>query len=73
MSEVRVSVEWVFGDIVNHFAFMYFEKNLKFELSAVGKMYIVCALLTNVHTCLYKLLSSTFFDFDLPIIEDYFQ
>ena len=29
MSEDRASIEWVFGDIVNYFAFMDFEKNLK--------------------------------------------
>ena len=73
MSEVRASVEWVFGDIVYYFAFMDFKKNLKVKLSVSGKMYIVCAFLTNAHTCLYKSLTSTFFDLDAPIIEDYFQ
>jgi hypothetical protein len=29
MSRVRVSVEWVFGDIANYFAFLDFKKNLK--------------------------------------------
>ena len=73
MSAVRVSVEWVFGDIVNYFAFMDFKKNLKLELSAVGKMYIVCALLTNAHTCLYKSMTSEFFDLDPPMLEQYFR
>ena len=54
MSRVRASVEWVFGDIINYFAFMDFKKNLKIRLSAVGKMYIVCGLLTNACTCLYQ-------------------
>lgn len=40
MSQVRVVVEWVFGDIVNYFKFLDFKKNLKIGLSAVGKMYI---------------------------------
>ena len=53
MSATRVSVEWVFGDIINFFKFLDFKKNLKLHLSAVGKMYIVCSLLTNVHTILY--------------------
>lgn len=43
MSAVRVSVEWLFGDIINYFKFMDFKKNLKIGLSCVGKMYIVCA------------------------------
>ena len=47
MSSVRTSVEWVSGDIVNYFAFLDFNKNLKVRLSTVGKMYMVCALLTN--------------------------
>ena len=34
MSQVSVSVEWLFGDIVNWF---------KFYLSAIGKMYLTCA------------------------------
>ena len=29
MSEVRVSVEWIFGDVVNYFKFLDFKKNLK--------------------------------------------
>ena len=44
---MRVAVEWVFGDIVNYFKFMNFKKNLKVHLSAVGKMYVCCAL---IHT-----------------------
>lgn len=37
MSSVRVSVEWIFGDIINYFKFTDFKKNLKIELSAVGR------------------------------------
>ena len=29
MSSVRVSVEWIFGDIINYYKFMDFKKNLK--------------------------------------------
>ena len=47
MSSVQISVEWVFGDIINYFKFMDFKKNLKIGLSAVGKMYSVCARLRN--------------------------
>ena len=70
LSEVRTSIEWVYGYIGNYFAFMDFKK---VELSTVGKMYIVCLLLTNAHTCLYESMTSTFFDLDPPMIEDYFQ
>ena len=40
MSEVRVSVEWLFGDIANYFKFVDFKKNLKIQLSSVRKIYI---------------------------------
>ena len=73
MSQVRVSVEWLFGDIVNYFAFLDFKKNLKIGLSPVGKMYIVCALLRNAHSCLYQSSTSKFFGIDPPQIQDYFN
>ena len=73
MSSVRTSVEWVFGDIINYFAFMDFKKNLKIRLSAVGKMYMVCALLTNARTCLYQSVTSAYFGLDPPTLEAYFQ
>ena len=53
MRKVRVSVEWIFGDIVNYFKFLDFKKGLKLQLSPVAKMYIVCALMHNARTCLY--------------------
>ena len=60
MSSVRVSVEWIFGDIVNFFKFMDFKKNLKIQLTVVGKMYITCTLLQNAPSCLYGSTTSTF-------------
>ena len=50
LSEVRVSVEWLFGDIINFFRFLDYKKNLKIGLSCEGKMYLVCALLRNAIT-----------------------
>ena len=47
MSLVRVSVEWIYGDIANYFKFLDFKKNLKVNLSAVGKRYIVLNTLSN--------------------------
>lgn len=66
MSAVRTSVEWLFGDIVNYFKFIDFKKNLKIGLSAVGKMYIVCAILRNALTCLYKNQTSLYFNLEPP-------
>ena len=73
MSSVRVSVEWVFGDVINYFKFLDFKKNLKIQLSAVGKMYIVCSLLQNARSCLYGSMTSKYFDCEPPLLLDYFQ
>ena len=32
MSSARVSVKWVFGDIINYFKFLDFRKNLKITM-----------------------------------------
>ena len=61
MSSVRTSVEWLFGDLINYFKFLDYKKNLKIGLSHVGKMYIVCALLRNVLTCLYRNKTADYF------------
>ena len=73
MSAVRMSVEWLFGDIVNYFKFLDFKKNLKISLSAVGKMYVVCAILRNALTCMCTNSTSEYFALDPPTIEDYFS
>ena len=73
MSQVSVSVEWLFGDTVNYFAFLDFKKNLKIGLRPVFKMYIVWALLRNAHSCLYQSSTSKFFGIDPPQIQDYYN
>ena len=44
MSKFRINVEWIFGDIIKYFKFLDFKKALKLQLSAIGKMYLVCAI-----------------------------
>jgi hypothetical protein len=58
MNHVRVSVEWLFGNIVNYF------KSLKriWKLDLFLKMYVVGALLRNALTCLYKNITSMYFE-----------
>ena len=72
MNQVRSSVEWLFGDIINYFCFLDFKKNLKIGLSQIGKMYIDCALLRNALTCLYGNTTSQHLDLDPPMLQDYF-
>ena len=62
MSEVRVSGEWIFGDIVEYFKFLDLKKNLKVGLSAVGQLYIVAAILHNSGAILYGTTTSKYFD-----------
>ena len=72
MSRVRVSVEWMFGNITNYFSFVDFKKQMKLHLSPIGKIYFVAALLQNAHTCLYGNLVSDFFDLQPPSVYGYF-
>ena len=72
MSSVKVSVEWLFGDIREYFKFMDFKKNLKIGMSSIGKMYIVSALLQNALSCLYGNNTATFFYLEPPTLQDYF-
>ncbi|KAM7430411.1 hypothetical protein ABFA07_018876 [Porites harrisoni] len=72
MSALRISVEWLFGDIINYFKFLDFKNNLKVGLSSVGKMYLVGAIIRNAHTCLYHNQTSDFFSVDPPTLQDYF-
>ena len=71
MSKARVGVEWVFGDIANFLKFLDFKKNLKLGLSLIGKMYIVCAFLMNIHTCMYGSMTSSYFNIDPPRVQEY--
>ena len=71
MSAVIICVEWVFGKIVENFAFVDFKENQKLCLQSIGKMYLVAALLTNCHTCLYGSETSDFFDLPPPTLEEY--
>ena len=73
MSSVRITVEWLFGNIVNFFKFVDFKKSQKVCLSACGKIYAVCGLLTNAHTCLYGNNTSNLFGVEPPTLEEYFQ
>ena len=73
MSRVRESVEWIFGDVLTSFKALDFKINLKVGLSSVGKMYVVCALIQNAITCLYRNQTSKFFELEPPALADYFR
>lgn len=73
MSKARVSVEWVFGDILCYWKYLDFKKNLKIGLSSIGKHYIVAGLLRNAHTCVYGCSTSAYFNVHPPELESYFR
>ena len=73
MSEVRVAVELLFGDICNYFKFIDFRRQMKVNLSPVGKIYFVCALLENARTCLYGNQVSEMFEIAPPSLNEYFS
>ena len=73
MSEVRVAVEWLFGEIKTFFKFVDFKSQQKIGLSAVGKVYVVCALLQNARACMYGNKVSEYFDIEPPTLQEYFQ
>lgn len=72
ISSVRVTAEWLFGDIVNNFKFVDFKKNQKVGLSVIGKMYLVSGLLTNAHICQYGNLTSKFLGLEPATLAQYF-
>jgi nuclease HARBI1 len=71
MSSVRVSVEWCFGKVLTLFPFVDFKKNLKVYLQPVAKFYKIAVLFTNVHTCLYGSVTTSFFDVEAPELKCY--
>ena len=46
---------------------------MKLCLSPVGKVYAVCALHQNAHTCLYGNQVSTFFGMEPISLQEYFS
>ena len=72
MSNVRVSVEWAFREIVQNWGIFDSKRKLKIGLSAVAKFYLVATLLRNALTCFYGSQISTYFNLEPPNVRDYF-
>ena len=71
MSEVRESVEYGFGKVVQYFSWIDFPKNQKLYLQPVALHYLVAVLLTNCHTCLYGSTINSLLDSAPPTLEQY--
>ena len=72
MTEVRIAVQMLFGNISNYSKFINLKRQMRVNLSPVGKMYVVCALFENAQTCLYGNHVSQMFGIDPPLLNDYF-
>ena len=55
------------------FCIFELQKNLKKQLSAVGKINSVCPLLTNAHKCLYKSMFFSYFSIEPPQLDEHFN
>ena len=54
VSSVRISVEWLSGDVINYFKFLDFKENLKIGMSSIGKMCSLCTTAQCPHLSLWQ-------------------
>lgn len=47
MSQVRSSIELLFGDVVNYFSSLDHKENIKFGLDSDGELYIISVSLMD--------------------------
>ena len=74
VSVVRISVEWLFGDILNYFKFVDFKKNLKIGLSSIVKMYVVSVLLCAMQWHVFIIIRHpVIFNLEPPTLQEYFR
>ncbi|GAU88330.1 hypothetical protein RvY_01046 [Ramazzottius varieornatus] len=74
MAEVRIAVEWGFGEVIQQFAFLDYSKNLKILWQPVGTLYTIGTLLTNCRVCLgHAGKVSDFFGVAPPSLEQYLK
>jgi hypothetical protein len=71
MSAVRQCVEWEFGRLVRLWAFLDFVKQQKVYLQNVGKLYLVAAIMANVHGCMYPSQTAQYFGVQPPTVDEY--
>jgi hypothetical protein len=72
MSDIRVSIEWSFGKIIEQNKFVSFGKAMKIQNSPVSKYYHVAILYANAHTCIYGCQQTKYFGIEPPSLNEYF-
>ena len=73
MKGVRITVEWLSGEIKTYFKFFDFKTQSKVGLSSIVKIYLVCGLLQNARTCMYGNTVAEYFEMDPMTLEKQFQ
>lgn len=73
MTTLRISVEWGFAKIGNHFKFVRDADYKKVLLQPVGKFLPVAVLLANIHTCMYGSEFSIYFNCYPPSAQIYVE
>jgi hypothetical protein len=71
MSEVRVSVEWNFGEITQYWKFLDFKQDMKVFLQPVAQYYIIASLFTNFCTILYGNKTQKYFACPTMSLQEY--
>lgn len=64
MSGLRIAVEWNFGIMTQQWGFLDDEKNQKVNKNAPGKVFIVAAIMSNLHNIQYGNQIRDFFKCD---------
>lgn len=74
MSQVRMAVEWSFGDVTTYWAYIDCKKENKLLLQPIGLYYRVAVLMTNCRVILSDgNKTSKYFKIKPPTLEEYFQ
>ncbi|KAF7334803.1 DDE Tnp4 domain-containing protein [Mycena sanguinolenta] len=73
MAAVRIEVEHGFGDITRQWPFLNAWWKHRVYSSPIGRYYRVAVLLANALNCLRPNQTSTYFDCEPPLLEDYFH
>ena len=67
MKQVRISIEWNYGNTASLFKFIGMKHKLKLlQSSHVSKYYVVATLLRNIHCGIYGCQTSNYCDVALP-------
>ncbi|KXS14944.1 hypothetical protein M427DRAFT_99243, partial [Gonapodya prolifera JEL478] len=71
MSQVRIASEWGYGKVTSLKGFINYTHHMQLGRTPVGTIDKVAIFLTNCHTCFYGGVTSSYFNIQPPLPEDY--